>query len=161
MSKAGRQFVRTFCAAPKTAAAHGETVTQSITTTDAAGTMRTVFKKISLVKETWSNLSRTARIAIGGYITFGALDMFYGSYNGGKSALETFRGIPKNDRGSQTEWEAVKDGCSADSFERFFAALFWPTDVLSKIAPHIVIALNPDDKSAESPKPMRGGICLS
>jgi len=118
----------------------GETTIESTTTIDEKGQKTTLYKQITNMKHTWSNLSPMTRRFVYGYLAVGAIDMFYQTYNSGTSELLSFRQKPNHHK---NEWEAVKYGCSKDSGERFFSSLFWPTSIYSNIMPHIILRLNP------------------
>jgi len=135
-------------AAKAAAKSSGETTIEATTIIDGKGQKTTLYKKITNMKQTWSRLSPWTRRFIWGYLAVGAVDMFYNTYNSGKSELL----IHRQKLGKslyQNDWDAVSYGCRKDSADRFFSSLFWPTSIYSNVMPHIVLGLNPPPGSLE------------
>jgi len=126
----------------------GETTIESSEVINTDGTKQTIFKRITNVRETWSNLSMRSKILIFGYVFGGSVNMFYNTYNNGKIALLEYRKNPSsikfNGLTVTSEWAAVSFGCKRHSFENFLNSLIWPQTIFSNIMPTIVLALNPD-----------------
>ena len=149
----------------------GSTEYKTTTKIDAKGVKTYLYESVTYAKNTWSNMSPTARRLTYGYMGCMAVDNVYGTYQGGKEALEQFRhdqvvnqGVPKHiltnsdvaykinpvfgeSRTAETDWQAAYYGCRKDMFGRFLGSTIWPIGIFSKIMPGLIMWLNPPTKS--------------
>jgi len=117
----------------------GETVTETVTTTDATGTF-TVQKTITSIRESWSKMSPVKKGLTCAYFSIATGCMMKDTYDDGKQELDNHR---KDKNAWRTEFQAVKDGCSKNTYRNFTSSLFWPYSIYQKLVPSIVLALNP------------------
>jgi hypothetical protein len=142
---------------PKNAQTIGDKTIEITTVTGIDGKTTTISKTISKIHTTWKNLSKTTKYMICGYLTVGAINICYETYNVGKSELLEYRTIQDRNKSEvpsnrtrekhKSDFDAVKYGCSYNSGERVWNGLLWPIEIYSNTIPHVVLALNPKDNS--------------
>lgn len=131
---------------PEKAAVSGNTVTESTTIVDADGKKQTFYKTVTNVKQTWQQMSRRSKIFLAAYGCAALVNMSFETYNSGKQSLLEHRKRVNTNYSSplyNSEWEAVRRGCAAGSFERFWRGVLWPCSIVSNIMPNVILFLNP------------------
>lgn len=110
--------------------------------------MRLGGSTITKIITTFRTMSPRNRYAIFGYCGMALTHNFISSYNAGKVALDKYINSSNIDRSSYgcdsftSEIDAIKKGISYNSFERFWASVFFPFTLMSEIAPTIVLMTN-------------------
>ncbi len=93
----------------------------------------------------WTNMSRNSKLAIGSYVMgFVAMGLTR-TYNEGKISLLNYRGDKIRYIGGtqiDSEWMAVKKGCSYKKWDIFIESIFWPGIIYSSIMPSVVMYFN-------------------
>lgn len=129
---------RSYTTDPKNMTETGEkTSTFFKTAKDSSGA--TIIEKISIVQK-WSKLSNFHKSLIGLYVGLGTGTFLSGVYNDGKKELEEHRKRTYVDK--ESEWEAVKKGCSNHIFYHFCSGMIFPYTVFSNMMPSVVLLLN-------------------
>lgn len=147
---------------------HGSSETKIISKTTAEGVKTYITETVTYAKQTWSTMSPLARKLTYGYMGCMAIDNVYGTYQGGKEALEQFRydqdhakNLSKKQNSSyqietffegvrtaETDWQATYYGCRRNMFSRFLGSTIWPVGIFSKIMPSMIMMLNPNPKDS-------------
>lgn len=126
-------------------------ITEKITT-NAEGKQTKIIEQLTNIRQSWYSLSPITRRIIYGYASLGVIDNIYGTYNSRKSTLLEYRQDPEDFRESnfsrreiKSDWQAVVSGCNNGWFDRFIGSLVWPSGIVSRAMPSIILTLNPSN----------------
>lgn len=93
----------------------------------------------------FSQMNRSTKYGIIGYVSFAMITNSYSSYNAGVASLYDFRrsrGTDENDDAPKNAYEAVRKGCYHGS--DIAGSIAWPLTIGSKVMPSIVMYMNPE-----------------
>jgi hypothetical protein len=107
-----------------------------------------VTRRIEVIRETWSRMSRTKKIALGVYGGFVAASFLLDTYHDGREELMQFRNVNINSRDPLDKLQAreltvTAHGCRKNAFENFIHATVFPVTWVTRIAPRAVLLFNP------------------
>lgn len=107
-----------------------------------------VTRRIEVIRERWSRMSRTKKTALGIYGGFVAASFLLDTYHDGRDDLIHFRNITINSREplaklQEQELSVVARGCRKNAFENFVHATVFPVTWVTRIAPKVILFFNP------------------
>ncbi len=130
-------FTRSFC----NKSSIGNSVlekTRTIKTKDGWNVVEKVRESVN-----WNKWSKTQKWTFYGYSTFVTTFFLTSTYSDGKQNLIQYRSHSnKKQLSYNTEYDAVKHGCTDQMFRRFVNSVVFPWTVISNSMPMLVLALN-------------------
>lgn len=123
-----------------------------ITETTENGRTQILTKTITKVYSSWNQMKSINRRILTGYIAISSIYLTIESYNEGKSELMRYRNKKTHYAHIQTEWDAVRFGCSNGFWDNLVGAAIWPVRIGSSLMPYLVLTFNPPDTDSSTIK---------
>lgn len=121
-----------------------------ITETIKNGQKDVFVTSITKITSTWDSIGLFNKKLLLAYALMGCVYTTYESYNEGKARLLEYRAGRNLDSKINTEWDAVKRGCSVGAWNGVFGAIVWPLRIGSSIMPHLILKLNPPPEKSKN-----------